>query len=74
MMITDWRSHWGQGNFPFLFVQLANFMQPKDPPAESTWAELREAQTMTLSLPSTGMATIIDIGEADDIHPTNKQD
>ena len=74
MMITDWRSHWGQGNFPFLFVQLANFMQPKDPPAESTWAELREAQTMTLSLPATGMATIIDIGEADDIHPTNKQD
>jgi len=74
MMISDWRSHWGQGNFPFLFVQLANFMQPKDPPAESTWAELREAQTMTLSLPSTGMATIIDIGEADDIHPTNKQD
>jgi len=74
LMITDWRSHWGQGNFPFLFVQLANFMQPKDPPTESTWAELREAQTMTLSLPATGMATIIDIGEADDIHPRNKQD
>ncbi len=74
MLITDWRSHWGQGDFPFLFVQLANFMQPKDPPVESTWAELREAQTMTLSLPATGMATIIDIGEADDIHPRNKQD
>jgi sialate O-acetylesterase len=73
-LITDWRTHWGQGDFPFLFVQLANFMQPKDPPAESTWAELREAQTMTLSLPNTGMATIIDIGEADDIHPRNKQD
>ena len=74
MLITDWRSHWDQGDFPFLFVQLANFMQPKDPPAESAWAELREAQTMTLSLPATGMATIIDIGEADDIHPRNKQD
>ena len=55
-------------------MQLANFMQPKDPPTESTWAELREAQTMTLSLPNTGMATIIDIGEADDIHPRNKLD
>jgi sialate O-acetylesterase len=74
LMITDWRTHWGQGDFPFLFVQLANFMQPKNPPAGSAWAELREAQTMTLTLPNTGMATIIDIGEADDIHPRNKQD
>jgi sialate O-acetylesterase len=73
-MITNWRDVWGQGNFPFLFVQLANFMQPKEQPGASTWAELREAQTMTLSLPNTGMATIIDIGEADDIHPRNKLD
>ena len=73
-MITDWRQSWGLGDFPFLFVQLANFMQPKPQPGESEWAELREAQTMTLSLPHTGMATIIDIGEANDIHPKNKQD
>ncbi len=73
-MITDWRKQWNIGDFPFFFVQLANFMQPKPHPGESEWAELREAQTMTLSLPNTGMATIIDIGEANDIHPRNKQD
>ncbi|KPK45084.1 MAG: hypothetical protein AMJ65_01115, partial [Phycisphaerae bacterium SG8_4] len=73
-MIMNWREDWGQGNFPFLFVQLANFMETKDEPGDSSWAELREAQTMTLSLPNTGMATIIDIGEAKDIHPKNKQD
>ena len=73
-MITNWREQWAQGDFPFFFVQLANFMAPVDEPEESAWAELREAQTMTLSLPNTGMATIIDIGEANDIHPKNKQD
>jgi sialate O-acetylesterase len=73
-MVKNWRSDWGLGDFPFLFVQLANFMQVKEQPEESAWAELREAQTMTLSLPNTGMATIIDIGEADDIHPRNKLD
>ena len=73
-MIEDWREHWGQGNFPFLFVQLANFMKAKPIPSESEWAELREAQTLTLSLPNTGMASAIDIGEADDIHPRNKQE
>jgi sialate O-acetylesterase len=73
-MITDWRDQWGSGDFPFYFVQLANFRMRKDEPTESEWAELREAQTMTLSLPNTGMATIIDIGEADDIHPRNKRD
>lgn len=74
MMITDWRQRWQQGNLPFLFVQLANFMKTKPLPAESEWAELREAQTLTLSLPNTGMASAIDIGEADDIHPKNKQE
>ena len=74
LMIKDWRNHWGQGDFPFLWVQLANFMQATEEPEESHWAELREAQTMTLSLPNTGMASAIDIGEADDIHPRNKQD
>ncbi len=73
-MIEDWRIRWRQGNFPFLFVQLANFMERKDVPQESQWAELREAQTQALELPNTGMATIIDIGEANDIHPRNKQD
>ncbi len=74
LMITNWRQDWGLGDFPFLFVQLANFMATKDEPGDSAWAELREAQTMTLDLPHTGMATIIDIGEANDIHPKNKQD
>ena len=73
-MIQNWRTDWGQGDFPFLFVQLANFKAREDEPGESDWAELREAQTMTLSLPNTGMAVTIDIGEANDIHPTNKQD
>ncbi len=73
-MIKCWRDSWRQGDFPFLFVQLANFMKVVDEPTESEWAELREAQSMTLSLPRTGMAVIIDIGEADDIHPKNKQD
>lgn len=73
-MIRDWRRVWGQGDFPFLFVQLANFLPVRPEPGESAWAELREAQTMTLALPKTGMAVAIDIGEADDIHPRNKQD
>ena len=73
-MIKNWRNDWGQGDFPFLFVQLANFMAIDPEPAESMWAELREAQSMTLALPNTGMAVIIDIGEAKDIHPKNKQD
>lgn len=74
-MIQDWRTHFGQGDFPFLFVQLANFQKAESEPVESTWAELREAQSMTLkNSPNTGMAVIIDIGDADDIHPKNKQD
>jgi sialate O-acetylesterase len=73
-LITDWRKQWGQEELPFFFVQLANFMAPVSDPVESGWAELREAQAMTLSLPATGMAVAIDIGEADDIHPLNKQD
>ncbi len=73
-MIKNWRKDWGLGDFPFLFVQLANFREVKPDPNESDWAELREAQLMTLAVPNTGMATIIDIGEANDIHPKNKQD
>jgi sialate O-acetylesterase len=73
-MIRDWRSQWNQGDFPFLFVQLASYLPPAKEPQESEWAELREAQVMALALPNTGMAVTIDIGEADDIHPKNKAD
>jgi sialate O-acetylesterase len=76
-MIKSWWNAWGQAgqeDFSFLFVQLANFMDRKDNPGDSSWAELREAQTMTLELPNTGMAVIVDIGDAKDIHPKNKQD
>lgn len=73
-MIEDWRSQWNQGDFPFLFVQLANFMELQTEPKDDDWAELREAQLMTLTLPNTGMAVTIDIGNASDIHPKNKQD
>jgi sialate O-acetylesterase len=73
-LIRDWRNQWENPDMGFYFVQLANYMQPKDEPGESEWAELREAQTMALSLPKTGMAVTIDIGNANDIHPRNKQD
>jgi sialate O-acetylesterase len=73
LMISSWREAWGQGDFPFYFVQLADFMAEKPEPGESGWAELREAQTMTQDrLPNTGQAVIIDIGEGADIHPGNK--
>ena len=73
-MITDWRSRWNVGDFPFLWVQLANFMKPDTVPAENDWALLRESQSAALSLPNTGQTITIDVGEADDIHPRNKQD
>ncbi len=74
LLITDWRHQWKQGEFPFLFVQLANFKPADIQPQQSEWAELREAQLMTLNLPGTGMAVTIDIGEENDIHPRNKLD
>ncbi|MBK9990544.1 MAG: 9-O-acetylesterase [Verrucomicrobia bacterium] len=67
-MIRDWRTRWGQGDFPFYFVQLANFN------ATPGWPYLREAQTQTLAEPATGMAVILDIGNPTDIHPRNKHD
>lgn len=70
-LIADWRGLWGK-HFPFIFVQLANYMQRCDQPTQSEWAELREAQLKTLSVDSTAMAVIIDAGMADDIHPTDK--
>ncbi len=73
LMIQTWRDEWQQGDFPFYWVQLADFMEEKTEPGESNWAELREAQTMTAAkLPNTGQAVIIDIGEGYDIHPKNK--
>lgn len=74
LMINDWRICWQQGSFPFLFVQLANFGQRNTEPISDNWALLREAQTKTLSYPNTGMAVTIDIGDATNIHPMNKQD
>lgn len=73
-LIENWRKDWDQGDFPFLFVQIASYGDQKSEPGESKWAELREAQTMTLSQPNTGMAVTIDIGDADDVHPKNKQE
>jgi sialate O-acetylesterase len=73
IMIRNWRSAWGR-ELPFYFVQLANWHAHKAEPDESDWAELREAQLMTLREPQTGMAVIIDIGDENDIHPRNKLD
>ena len=75
LMITDWRRQWKEGDFPFYFVQLAGYNSANGNSKNgSSWAELREAQTRTLSLPNTGMAVTTDIGEEKDIHPKNKQD
>ncbi len=73
-MIADWRQKWNEPDFPFLYVQLANFMEVKDQPCESNWAELREAQLKTLAAANTAMAVAIDLGEWNDIHPLNKED
>ncbi len=73
-MIADWRQRWNLGDFPFLYVQLTSFMETKDQPSESGWAELRESQLKSLSVPNTAMVVTTDIGEATDIHPLNKLD
>jgi sialate O-acetylesterase len=73
-MIEAWRKGWDDPDMPFLFVQLANFNPAPAQPGDSDWAELREAQTLTLGLPHKGMAVILDIGEAGDIHPRDKRD
>jgi len=70
-MIHDWRQAWGEGDFPFLFVQLANWGVHS---LKWRWPELREAQLMALSLPKTGMAVTVDIGDASTVHPKNKQE
>jgi len=73
LMIKNWRDDWKVGDFPFLFVQLAPFQAVAKEPGESNWAELREAQLLTLKLPNTGMAVITDFGNVQDIHPAPKQ-
>lgn len=73
-LIRDWRRSWKLGDFPFLYVQLTNFMPAKAQPSESDWALLRESQRKTLAEPNTAMAVTIDIGEWNDIHPLNKKD
>jgi sialate O-acetylesterase len=73
-MMTDWRTKWGEGDFPFLFVQLPNYGVAVDHPTESGMAQVREAQRRALALPHTGMAVAIDIGEWNDIHPLDKGD
>ncbi|WP_313157007.1 sialate O-acetylesterase [Sphingobacterium multivorum] len=72
-LIADWRSQW-KTDFPFYWVQLANYMAKEKTPEDSDWANLRDAQTRTLRLAHTGQAVITDVGEADDIHPRNKQE
>jgi sialate O-acetylesterase len=75
-MITDWREKWGQGDFPFIFVQLPNFGTPATEPSENpgSWLWVRESQLKTLSLPNTGMAVAIDIGNPFQLHPPDKVD
>lgn len=73
-MIAEWRSVWGQGDFPFIYVQLPNFMAAQKNPSETAgWPLIREQFLKTLAVPGTGMAVTIDVGEAGDIHPKNKQ-
>ena len=73
-MINDWRQKWDIGNFPFYYVQLANFKSRNNLPSVSEWAALRDAQLKAVDLPNTGMAVAIDVGDAKDIHPKNKQE
>ena len=73
-LIHDWRNKWGEGELPFLYVQLPNFMEVQYSPSESQWAELREGERSALSVPNTAMAVAIDAGEWNDIHPLDKKD
>jgi sialate O-acetylesterase len=72
-VIKDWRASWSVGDFPFFYVQLANYCPWKMEPKESGWARLREEQRRALSIPGTGMAVITDVGEYNDLHPQNKK-
>ena len=73
-MIRGWREDWGEGEFPFLFAQLAPYMRIVDKPEESSWAELREAQFLTSrNCPNTAVAATVDVGDPNDVHPTRKE-
>lgn len=74
LLIQDWRAHWKEGDFPFYFCQLANLGQLSAVPVPSNLAELRESQSLTLKLPNTGQAILIDLGEATNLHPRDKKD
>jgi sialate O-acetylesterase len=74
MLINNWRAGWNNGDLPFYYVQLANFLEAKEMPVESNWAALRQQQLEMLKIPNTAMAVTIDIGEWNDIHPLNKKD
>lgn len=73
-LIRDWRKHFNQGDFPFLFVQLPNLGPAKTEPTDSEWASLRQAQAAALKLKNAGMVVALDTGEWNDIHPLNKKD
>jgi len=73
-MIADWRQWFGDENLPFYFVQLAAWQAPDENPAGGGWGKIRDIQRRCLEIPHTGMASAIDIGDADDIHPKNKAD
>ena len=74
LLIKDWRQNWHQGNFPFLFTQLPNFVEVNVEDTKYDWAYFRESQLKILALPNTGMGVTIDVGQYNDIHPTNKKD
>ncbi|MGO8691721.1 MAG: sialate O-acetylesterase [Thermoguttaceae bacterium] len=74
-MIAQWRGLWGEGDFPFLFVQLPNFKAPqKDPSETDGWPLVREQFLQTLAYPNTGIAVTIDLGEANNVHPRKKEE
>lgn len=73
-LIEEWRERWNQNKLPFLFVQLPNYGPAGEQPSESQWAELREEQRKSLSIPDTGMAVAIDVGEWNDLHPLRKKE
>jgi sialate O-acetylesterase len=74
LLISDWRQNWHQGRFPFLYVQLPNFIEVNEETTQYDWAYFRESQLQALNIPNTGMAVTIDVGEPNDIHPVRKKE
>jgi sialate O-acetylesterase len=73
LLINDWRKQFRQGDLPFMIVQISGFGKLTEEPVDNTWAELREAQAMALSMSNTGLAVSHDVGDPYDVHPTQKQ-